>query len=129
MEKFAKLFDGIRQDSGDPLVFTDQVIAHYKSLNVEPKTKVVVFSDGLNPDEVSRIADYCRNKIGMSFGVGTNFTNDVGVKPLNMVIKITEALAEGQHWISTVKLSDTSVKHTGSKEAIDLCKKVLEIKS
>ena len=88
---------------------------------------MVVFSDGLNPDEVTRIADYCRNKIGMSFGVGTNFTNDVGVKPLNMVIKITEAQAEGQHWIGTVKLSDTTGKHTGSKESIDLCKKVLEV--
>jgi len=127
-KKFAKLFDGVRQDSGDPLLFADKVIAHYKSLNIDPKSKVIVFSDGLNPEEVAKIADYCRNQIGMSFGVGTNFTNDVGVKPLNIVIKITDALPEGgQNWVSTVKLSDTAGKHTGTQKAIKLCKDLLEI--
>ncbi len=126
-KKFAKLFDGVRQDSGEPLEFAQKVIEHYQSLNIDPKTKVVVFSDGLNPEEVSRIADFCRNKIGMSFGIGTNFTNDVGVKPLNIVVKIMEALPEGQNWVSTVKLSDTKGKHTGSPEAIRLCKALLEV--
>jgi len=125
--KFAKLFDGVRHDSGDPLEFADKTIAHYKSLKIEPMSKVIVFSDGLVPDKVEEIAKYCRGRVGMSFGIGTDLTNDVGVKPLNMVVKITEAKPEGQDWTATVKLSDNKGKHTGDEKAINLCKTVLNI--
>lgn len=125
--KFAKLFDGVRHDSGDALEFADKAIEHYKKLKINPMTKTIVFSDGLNPEEVERIAKHCRNKIQMSFGIGTNFTNDVGVKPLNIVIKITEAQPEGQEWISAVKLSDIKGKHTGNNKTINLCKSILNI--
>ena len=125
--KFAKLFDGLRHDSGDPIKFADKTIAHYNALNINPLSKTIVFSDGLNPETVEKITKYCRGKIGMSFGIGTNFTNDVGAKPLNMVIKITEAKPECQNWVPTVKLSDVEGKHTGKKEAIELIKKVLQI--
>ncbi len=123
--KFAKLFDGIRQDSGDPIVFTDKAIKHYKNLKIEPKSKTIIFSDGLTPEKVEKIEKYCRGKINVAYGIGTNFTNDVGVKPLNIVIKITDAKPENENWIPTVKLSDEEGKHTGSKKAIDLCKTVL----
>ena len=86
-KKFAKLFDGVRHDSGDPLVFADKMIAHYRRYNIDPLSKTIIFSDTLTPDLVRTIAQYCRGKIGMSFGIGTNFTNDVGLEPLNMVIK------------------------------------------
>ena len=125
--KFAKLFDGVRQDSGDPLVFADKTIAHYKKLRIDPLSKSIVFSDGLNPDEVERIEKHCRGKIKTAYGIGTNFTNDVGVKPLNIVIKITQAKPEGQNWIPTVKLSDTQGKHTGDVSAVELCKNVLNL--
>ncbi len=125
--KFAKLFDGVRHDSGDPIEFAEKTIAHYKKLRIDPLSKVIVFSDGLNPETVEKIAKHCRGKISMSFGIGTNFTNDVGVKPLNIVIKIVEAKAEGQDWISTVKLSDIEGKHTGDKKYIDLSKQILNI--
>jgi nicotinate phosphoribosyltransferase len=125
--KFAKLFDGVRQDSGDPVEFADKAVAHYKSLKIDPMSKTIIFSDGLNPETVERITKHCRGKIKISFGIGTNFTNDVGVKPLNIVIKITEAKPEGQHWIHTVKLSDTKGKYTGDETSIKLCKEVLGI--
>ncbi len=125
--KFAKLFDGVRHDSGDPIEFANKSIAHYKKMRINPLSKTIVFSDGLNPDLVDKITKHCRGKIGMSFGIGTNFTNDVGVKPLNIVIKITEAKPEGQMWIPTVKLSDVSGKHTGDKKTIEIIKKVLQI--
>ena len=64
----------------------------------------------------------------MSFGIGINLTNDVGVKPLNMVIKITEAEPEGCSWQPTIKLSDVSGKNTGDGEIIEIAKKVLGIK-
>lgn len=125
--KFAKLFDGVRHDSGDPLIFTNKTIEHYKKLNIDPLSKTIIFSDSLNPDMVEKISNYCSGKIKISFGIGTNFTNDVGVKPLNIVIKMSEAKPEGQEWIQTVKLSDTHGKYTGDKKMIGLCKEVLNI--
>ena len=125
--KFSKLFDGVRHDSGDALEFADLTVEHYKKQRINPNSKTIVFSDGLDPEKVEKISKYCRNKIGMSFGIGTNFTNDVGVKPLNMVIKITEAKPEGQNWIHAIKLSDNEGKHTGNIDAINLCKSVLGI--
>ncbi len=125
--KFAKLFDGVRHDSGDPLIFAAKTIAHYKKLGIDPVSKTIVFSDGLTPEKVEEIAKFCAGKIKISFGIGTNFTNDVGVKPLNIVIKMSEAKPEGQSWLKTVKLSDTPGKYTGDPEMIELCKRVLNI--
>jgi len=125
--KFSKLFDGVRHDSGDPIVFADQTIRHYKSLGIDPLSKTIIFSDGLTPDKVDRIVAYCKGKVGMSFGIGTNFTNDVGVSPMNIVIKMTEAKPEGKKWACVVKLSDDPDKNTGKPEMIRLAKTVLGI--
>lgn len=127
-KKFSKLFDGVRHDSGDPIEFAKETIAHYKSLNIDPLKKTIVFSDGLNPATVDKIALFCKGKIGMSFGIGTNFTNDVGLKPLNIVVKMYEAKPKDAHWIGVVKLSDVKGKHTGTPDMIELAQKVLEIK-
>ncbi|HTO39190.1 MAG TPA: nicotinate phosphoribosyltransferase [Brumimicrobium sp.] len=126
-KKFSKLFDGVRHDSGDPIEFAKETIAHYQSMNIDPLTKAIIFSDGLNPEKVSEISAFCKGKIGMSFGIGTNFTNDVGLKPMNIVLKMTEALPEKGHWTGVVKLSDERGKYTGSPKMIDLAKQVLEI--
>ncbi|MCY7420356.1 MAG: nicotinate phosphoribosyltransferase [Chitinophagaceae bacterium] len=125
---FTKLFDGVRHDSGDPLFFAEQTIEHYKQMGINPLSKTIVFSDALNYDKVARIADYCRGKIGMSFGIGTNLTNDVGLKPMNIVIKMVEALPEGGRWTPVVKLSDETGKYTGEPAMIDLAKQVLNIR-
>lgn len=123
---FAKLFDGVRHDSGDPIEFAQKTINHYKSLRINPMSKTIVFSDALNPELVERIAEFCKGKIGMSFGIGTNFTNDVGVKPLNMVIKLSHVLTNGQ-WTEVVKLSDNPIKHTGNAEIVGRIKAELGI--
>ncbi len=125
--KFAKLFDGVRHDSGDPLAFADKTISHYESLRIDPTTKSIVFSDGLNPEMVETIEKHCRGRIRTSYGIGTNFTNDVGVKPLNIVIKMTAAKPEGQEYTPTVKLSDVAGKHTGDEDTVELAKRVLGI--
>lgn len=125
--KFAKLYDGIRQDSGDPIEFVDKTIAHYEKLGINPKSKVIIFSDSLNPEKAVKIKDYCRGKIMCSFGIGTNFTNDVGLKPLNMVIKMAEAKPEGDEWSSTIKLSDAQGKHLGNEEEIKIAKHILKL--
>ncbi len=127
--KYAKLFDGVRQDSGNPLEFADKTIEHYKKLRIDPISKTIIFSDNLNPEKVEEIANHCRGKIKMSFGIGTNFTNDVGAKPLNIVVKLIEAKPDSFHeWIPTIKLSDSTGKYTGDKNVIDLCCNVLGIK-
>jgi nicotinate phosphoribosyltransferase len=127
-KKFAKLFDGVRHDSGDPLDFADQTIAHYQRLGIDPKTKTIIFSDSLNYDRVAQIVAHCRGRIGMSFGIGTNLTNDVGLAPMNIVMKMTEACPEGEGWIPVVKLSDEKGKYTGNPDYIALAKAVLQIK-
>lgn len=124
--KLSKLFDGVRHDSGDAFEFTDKVIAHYKSLGIDPMTKTIVFSDGLNTKLATKIKNYCVGKIKASFGIGTHFTNDVGVKPLNMVIKISQVWVNGE-WVNAVKLSDNVGKNTGDPDEVALSKIVLHI--
>lgn len=124
---FSKLFDGVRHDSGDPLVFADKVIAHYQQMGIDPKTKTIIFSDGLNYDKVVRITNYCRGKIGMSFGIGTSLTNDAGPAPMNIVVKMTEVQTDDHTWIGVVKLSDEQGKYTGSAQMIELAKTILGI--
>jgi nicotinate phosphoribosyltransferase len=123
---FSKLFDGVRHDSGDPFEFADKMIKHYKSMGIDPISKTIVFSDGLNTDLAVKLKEYCVGKIKSSFGIGTFLTNDVGVRPLNMVIKITEVLVDG-HWAGAVKISDNPIKHTGKEKDIEISKYVLNI--
>jgi nicotinate phosphoribosyltransferase len=127
-KKFAKLFDGVRQDSGDPVAFAKKTITHYEKLGIDPLSKTIIFSDALNYNKVRQITDYCRGRIGMSFGIGTNFTNDAGPKPLNIVLKMTEALPDGEQWTPVVKMSDEKGKYSGDTETIDLARSVLSIK-
>lgn len=126
-KKFAKLFDGVRHDSGDPLVFADRIIAHYEKNGINPLSKYIIFSDGLNYDKVQRIAEHCRGRIGMSFGIGTNFTNDVGLPSMNIVLKMTETQPEHAEWTGVVKLSDEPAKHTGTERMIRLSREILDI--
>lgn len=121
--RMAKLFDGLRQDSGDPIEFAKKAIAHYQKLGIDPMSKTIIFSDGLTIPKAIEIMEWCSGKIKYSFGIGTNITNDCGHKPLNMVIKMTKC-----NDIPVVKLSDVAGKHTGAPEAIDNCKFVFGLK-
>jgi nicotinate phosphoribosyltransferase len=127
-KKLARLFDGVRHDSGDPISFADMTIAHYQSLGIDPASKTIIFSDALNYKKVESIAAHCKGRIGISFGIGTNFTNDVGLQPMNIVIKMTEAQPDGEWWTPVVKLSDEPMKHTGDEGYIELAKKALQIR-
>lgn len=126
-KKLSKLFDGVRHDSGDPLVFADQTIAHYQSLGIDPRSKTITFSDGLDYEKVANIAQHCRGRIGFSFGVGTNFSNDVGLPPMNIVLKMTCAKPENGAWTPVVKLSDEPNKHTGEPAEIHLAQQILQV--
>ena len=73
---YAKLFDGLRHDSGDPIEFGETAIAHYEKLGISPQDKTIVFSDGLNFDEVERINSRFQGRVRLSYGIGTWLTND-----------------------------------------------------
>jgi nicotinate phosphoribosyltransferase len=131
-KKYAKLYDGPRHDSGDPLVWTDKFVAHYKKMGILPSTKTLIYSNNLNKDSAFEIHEHCIKKaddVKHSFGIGTNFSNDVGVKPLNIVIKMVSAQAnpDSDEWIDTVKLSDDEGKHTGHGDSVELAQKMLGI--
>lgn len=87
---YTKLFDGLRHDSGCPFEWAKKAIAHYKRMGVDPKSKALVFSDGLNIEKAFALHEEFGGQIKCSFGIGTNLTNDIpGVTPLNIVIKMT----------------------------------------
>lgn len=124
--KHAKLFDGVRHDSGDPFKFTNKVIDRYVQLGIDPMSKTIVFSDSLTFSKAKEIKQYCQNRIKCSFGIGTNLTNDVGVKPKNIVMKLTSCrMTPNTPIYNCVKLSDDIGKHIG--ENVDICMKELEI--
>ncbi len=125
--KLAKLFDGVRQDSGDPFQFIHKTLAHYEKLGIDPKSKTIVFSDGLDVETAIEIDNHAYGKIKTAYGVGTNLTNDVGVEPLNMVIKMTGFKPHGRGWKNVIKLSDSPGKHTGDPDEVKLCKRILGV--
>lgn len=102
---FAKLFDGLRHDSGDPVVWGEKAIAHYAALRIDSNTKRLVFSDGLDFDTAIRLYRHFADRIMVGFGIGTWLTNDVGIKPLNIVMKLMTC--NGQ---PVAKLSDSPGK-------------------
>jgi len=88
---FAKLFDGLRHDSGDPLAWAEKAIAHYERLGIDPKSKTLIFSDGLDLAKALGLYRALHERINVSFGIGTRLTCDIpGVEPMNMVIKMTD---------------------------------------
>ena len=130
-KKHAALFTSLRHDSGDPFLFVDKVIKRYRELRVDPKMKYLVFSDSLNVNRAIRIKEYCDNRIGVTFGIGTNLTNDVAddIKSMNIVMKLFRCkMSAKEDWQECVKLSDVEGKHTGSEREIALVMETLGLK-
>ena len=102
---FAKLFDGLRHDSGDPFEWGEKAIAHYEKLRIAPQSKRLVFSDGLNLDTALALYHRFADRIQCGFGIGTRLTNDMGLETINIVMKLTHA--NGQ---PVAKISDSPGK-------------------
>ncbi|MBR2586864.1 nicotinate phosphoribosyltransferase [Candidatus Saccharibacteria bacterium] len=83
-------YTGVRHDSGDPIAWGEKVIKHYESYGVDPKTKLLLFSDSLDFDRAQEIYNHFRDRAKVSFGIGTFLTNDTNARPLNIVIKLQE---------------------------------------
>lgn len=129
-EDFANMFKGLRVDSGDNFEQLDLIVEKYRSLGIDPTTKQVIFSNGLDVDEAISIQRYAEGKCQPSFGIGTHFTNNFpGVKPRNIVIKLTSVkITESwPFYFSTCKLSEDKGKYTGDPETVGIFLRLLNI--
>ncbi len=87
-QAMAKLFTGVRHDSGNPYEWGEKILSHYRKYGIDPKTKTLLFSDSLDFDRAQKLYDYFKDRTNVSFGIGTYLTNDTFVLPLNIVIKL-----------------------------------------
>lgn len=130
-EDYANLFKGLRVDSGDNFRQLDLICDKYRSLNIDPATKQVVFSNGLDVDEAIAIQRYAAGKCLPSFGIGTHFTNDFpGVIPMNIVIKLLEVkITESwPFYFKTCKLSEDHGKYTGDEDTVRRFMEILHLR-
>ena len=102
---FCKLFDGARHDSGDPFVWGERMIEHWAANKCDPRTKCLIFSDGLTVPRILELWRRFNGRVGLGFGIGTNLMNDRGPQALNVVIKMIEC--NGQ---PVAKISDSPEK-------------------
>jgi nicotinate phosphoribosyltransferase len=136
----AKSWNGLRHDSGDPIVFGERVLEFYEKHGVDPTTKTIVFSDGLDVDTIIKLYEHFKGRINILFGWGTSLMNDLGLPANNMVMKATEVRVsagvsmDGRDPIDymyetnsafthvtrkLVKLSDNAGKHTGPENKVN----------
>lgn len=96
-EELSNAYAGVRHDSGCPYTWGEKMIEHYQSLGINPMTKTLVFTDGLNFDQALDICEHFQGRVQISFGIGTFLANDMGeytnkqgvsYKPLSIVIKM-----------------------------------------
>ena len=98
---YATLFSGVRHDSGDPYEWGEKMIAHYKKLGIDPRTKTLLFSDSLDFEKATQIYDHFKDKVQVAFGIGTFISNDTNVPALNIVMKTTKC-----NGMDVAKISD-----------------------
>lgn len=129
-EDYANMFKGLRVDSGDNFRELDLIVDKYRSLNIDPRSKQIVFSNGLDVDSAIAIQQYARDKCIPSFGIGTHFTNDFhGVRPMNIVIKLV-AVKITESWpfyCDTCKLSEEPGKYSGDQATVDRFLEILHL--
>jgi len=120
----ARDWKGLRQDSGDPIMFGERAIQFYLRCGVDPREKLLVFSDGLDVLQMIKIAGRFMDQIRVTFGWGTNLTNDLGFAALSLVVKLIEANGWG-----TVKLSDNIAKAVGDPRDVEMFVRIFEYRS
>lgn len=133
--KLAKLYDGVRHDSGDPFEFGEKIIKKYESYGIDPMSKTIIFSDALTFEKCAELKKHFDGKIKTSFGIGTNLSNNLydihlgtRIKPLNIVMKLTSMQVNPRQPIyGCVKLSDVPTKAMGHPKDIEVYKYLVGI--
>lgn len=120
---------GIRIDSGDPATGAEIAINWWKSRGEDPTQKLVIFSDGLDTDQIQSLYKQFAGRVKVSFGWGTNLTNDFrGLVPdngLNAFSLVCKAISANGS--PTVKLSDNPKKAMGPHDEIERYKRVFSV--
>lgn len=101
----ATLFSGVRHDSGDPIEWGEKMINHYNQLGINAHNKTLLFSDSLNFEKADMLYNEFKDRTHVAFGIGTYISNDCGVEPLNIVMKVTRC-----NGMDVAKISDTPGK-------------------
>lgn len=117
-KRMAMMYKGLRVDSGKEEEQLEKIIAKYESLGIDPATKQVVYSNGLNIDRAIELHNYTAGRMQDSYGIGTHLTCDIkDVKPMNIVIKLTRMrITELREWHDCVKLSCDKGKTLGNPD-------------
>ena len=131
--KQAKLLDGFRQDSGDEKVIGDMIIARLEEFGIDPRTKLLVFSNALTFPKYKEVAEYFRGRIKVSAGIGTNLTCDPGIpgyKAANIVMKLSRCrMSAKDPWEKVIKISDDLGKHMGDDFEFTIASHELHLKA
>ncbi|MDX8444619.1 nicotinate phosphoribosyltransferase [Mesorhizobium captivum] len=113
---------GFRPDSAPPIEGGEKILSWWREKGKDPKQKLLIFSDGLEVETIEETYRHFKGKVRMSFGWGTNLTNDFeGCAPtetksldaISLVCKVSEANGR-----PAVKLSDNPAKATGDEKEI-----------
>lgn len=125
-KRMAMMYSGLRIDSGVEEEQTEKIIEKYISLGIDPTTKQVVYSNGLDIDRCIEIHRYCNGRVQDSYGVGTNLMCDINdVRPSNIVIKLTKCrITEAREWHNCIKLSCDKGKILGNPKK---CRYILSL--
>lgn len=125
-KRMAMMYSGLRVDSGVEEEQTEKIIEKYISLGIDPTTKQVVYSNGLDIDRCIEIHRYCNGRVQDSYGVGTNLMCDINdVRPSNIVIKLTKCrITEAREWHNCIKLSCDKGKILGNPKK---CRYILSL--
>ena len=114
---------GFRPDSAPPIEAGEQIVRWWRQKGQDPREKLLVFSDGLDVDEIERVYGHFDGRVNMSFGWGTNLTNDFrgcapatrhDLDPISLVCKVTSVNGR-----PAVKLSDNPAKASGDPAEIE----------
>ena len=113
---------GFRPDSMPPIEGGEQIMAWWQAHGVDPRQRLLIFSDGMDVDSIEATARHFRGRVRTSFGWGTNLTNDFrgcdpegghALEPISLVAKVIAANGR-----PAVKLSDNPAKATGNPAEI-----------
>ena len=114
---------GFRPDSAPPIEGGERIIQWWRERGQDPRQKLLIFSDGLEAETIEETYRHFDGKVRMSFGWGTNLTNDFEdcaplptdrLNAISLVCKVTETNGR-----PTVKLSDNPAKATGDAGEIE----------